>query len=497
MRQKYILEIYDKLINEIKYDEKTSISEIIDYLKNCSKHSHYLYKIKFSKKQGIIKYTCQKKVHNLHPYAPDFANSECETNPEFEKLVPIILKELNIPDSNLEFCWKDKNEKNIMVIKESCNLQDVPYENLHFLYCYHIVKNENRKIKGALNQTFFNLRKEEEIELYVHRKQFAIDNLSKSLIEVINPSNPSDIYSFSSDYNKIDCLKIIHLYLEKLLVFIEKEYRNFLNVNIHVPYRTLLVNERKIVDKLNFIKSRLLDCNINNNLLKLAYEPLLKIATIDIQEKITYNEFNYCCEYIKELYIHFQQNKEDIMESDIDEWLFDLNLNSLKYFNYKTNEILFKLNAIESDIDKIDTLYQILKGYNQRPRQSGIKFNKKLASIKEQVVGWIEEEIEYLSKKKDLGMINSPNSRNSEAKIKIQTNLSVADITFFFKILMITKMIIHKNNAEIFRFIADNFNTKSSTQISADSVKNNFYNSDTNSKLRIRPYIIELLNLTK
>lgn len=494
MKQKYILGIYDKLINDIKYNKKTTDSEIIAYLQNCSNESHYLYKIKFSKHQGKIKYSYQKRVHNLHPSAPDFINTDCDIDPKFENLIPIILKELCIPDNNLEFYWA---ENNILIIKQQCKMEEVSKENRFFLYCFQTVFNGNSSIKESLNDKFFSLKKEEEIELFIHRKQNALQNISHALFKVINPDTPADLYTFSSSYTKIDCLKITYIYLEKLLVFIEKEYHTYLNVDNKVPYRSIFVIELEIENKLNFVKSCIADNIINNDLFKQAYQPLLKIATIKIQENITYNEFYYCIDYINELYNHFQQNKKEVTETDIKNWLFELNFNSLDFFDYLTNEISKNLELLESDAEKIDLLHHFLKKFNQSRTTNFRKFNQKIPPIKEQMISWIEEEIEYLSKKKSLGMFNTTISLNTESKVKIQTSLSVAQLSYFFKLLMKVKIIIHENNAEVFRFIADNFNSKSSTQISADSVKNNFYNTDTNSKLRIRPFIIELLNLTK
>lgn len=494
MKQKYILGIYDKLINEIKYNKKTSDSEIIAYLKNCSNESHYFYKIKFSKQQGKIKYAYQKRIHNLHPSAPDFINSDCDVNPEFENLIPIILKELNIPDSNLEFCW---SEQNILIIKQHCKIEELSKENRFFLYCFQTVFNGNSLIKESLNDKFFSLKKEEEIELFIHRKQNALQNLSFALFTLINPNIPQDIYTFSSDNTKIDCLKIIYLYLEKLLVFIEKEYHTYLNVNNKVPYRSILVKELEIENKLNFVKTHLSACNLNDELFKLAYQPLLKIATIKIQENITYNEFYYCVDYIKELYNHFHKNKEAVTESVIKDWLFELNFNSLDFFDYKTDEITKNLELLESDIEKIDLLYHLLKKFNQSRNNNFRKFNQKIPPIKEQLTSWIEEEIDYLSKKKSLSMNDSASTSNTVAKVRIQTSLSVAQLTYFIKLLIKVKIIIHKNNAEVFRFVAENFITKSATQISAGSVKSKFHNVELGTIRTIRGYIIELMNLTK
>ena len=158
---------------------------------------------------------------------------------------------------------------------------------LFFLYCYQTVKNENDKIKKNHKQKFFHLKSKSDLELYIHRKQKALENLSLALINEITPLDPKEIYCFSPNYNKIDCLKIIYIYIEKLLIFIEKEFKNYLDDKIKVPFRTKLVLEKEIDDKLKYVKTRLLESKINKELLKLVYLPILKIATINYQKNFS------------------------------------------------------------------------------------------------------------------------------------------------------------------------------------------------------------------
>jgi hypothetical protein len=241
----------------------------------------------------------------------------------------------------------------------------------------------------------------------------------------------------------------------------------------------------------------LLDCNINDRLLKLTYEPLLKIATINIQEKLTYYEFNYCLEFINELYKQFNLKNDEISESEIKEYLYNLNFNSLHFLENLTEDIAKELDDQENSIEKIDTLYRLLKNYNQKQTRNFISYNEKLPTIKEQIISWIEEEIEYLTKKIKLEANLISDTVNTEAKIKFLTGLSVAQLSYFFALIIDTGIIKHKNHADIFRFISDNFKTSKADIISKNSVKSKFYNAETSTKSAIREKIIELLNLTK
>ncbi len=163
--------------------------------------------------------------------------------------------------------------------------------------------------------------------------------------------------------------------------------------------RTLLIKEFDIIDKFNQVKSRLLGMNINDNLRKMAFRPLLKMDTTNIQQKITYREFRYSTPYIEELFKKFEHKKE-VEESDLEEWLYDLKYNSLDFFDFKTDRILSDMEKMESNVEKVWMFYQLLKYYNQRPAERHAKFNPNLSSFKNQMINWIDEEIEYLTRKK-------------------------------------------------------------------------------------------------
>ncbi|PWA05005.1 hypothetical protein [Flavobacterium psychrotolerans] len=494
MKPKYILENYDRILKEIKNPKIIFSNDLMPILENFASESFLIYQVDFIKQDNTTKYIVKKPIHNLHPKVTKLNFKGGDVAEEFEPFIPKILDELNIPEKQISLRWCSKNE-NVLYLLQECEIEDLSQENRFFLYCYHSLKNENQKIKKINKERVFKLKSKKQIEQYIHRKQYILENLAHRLVKEINPINSSDLYQFSNNYDKIDCLKIAYIYLEKLLRFIEKEYRNYLNVNIQIPNRSTLVKEFGITNKLKEVKSRLLGSNINDQLLKLAYEPLLKIATINIQEKLTYYEFNYCSEFITTLYK--QINFADMSEETIKEFLFDLNFNSLQFFKYLTFEILQELETQENNIKKIDVLYRFLKNYNQKQSRSILKYKANLPSLKEQIISWIEEEIEYLTKKIKLEANQFTNVTNNDEKIKLLTGLSVAQLSCFFGLLMETGIIKHKNQTDVFRFISENFKTNNTEKISVDSIKVKYYNVENTTKKALREKIIELLGLTK
>ncbi len=112
--------------------------------------------------------------------------------------------------------------------------------------------------------------------------------------------------------------------------------------------------------------------------------------------------------------------------------------------------------------------------------------------------GWSRRcEIEYLSRKKSLTINNSSSGSNRSAKVKIQTNLSVAHFSYFNKLLMQAKVLSHDNNSEFFRFIADNYKTKATENISSDSFKTKYHNVEESTIIATRRLLIKLYNLAK
>ena len=292
MKQKYILEVYDIIIKEIKNPKLVFDNDFVPFLQGCSNDSYLIYRVDFIKQQGKVNYEIKDTIHNLHPKFQEINFKASSSFAEFEIFIPAILNELDLKVDEVELQWSlEENSETLYLIKEIA-FTALFNEMRFFLYCFNTLKNENDKIKKLDKQTIFNFKSQERVEQYIHKKQYALENLANRLLKDINPVNTADLYVFSNFYDKIDCLKVAYIYLEKLLRFIEKEYKNYLNVNIQIPYRSILIKEYELTPKLNAVKSRLLSSNIDEDLLKLSYEPLLKIATINIQEKLTYYQFN-------------------------------------------------------------------------------------------------------------------------------------------------------------------------------------------------------------
>ncbi len=125
-------------------------------------------------------------------------------------------------------------------------------------------------------------------------------------------------------------------------------------------------------------------------------------------------------------------------------------------------------------------------------------YNKKRISHREQIVNWVEEEINYMSQSFDR---EKPNSTFKvalpESKTKILSNFSVAQVSYFFNLMHSVGIIKHKNQRDIFRFIAENFKTANTENISTVSISSKYYNPEISTQEAIKSKVIEMLNILK
>lgn len=455
-----------------------------------------IYKIDFIRENGEVKYKINKILHSLHPAIENCKILESTPAVEQKKLVAKILLEIKCKSKDVNLRWHSQNGHDILYVMKQSNFLDTSEDMIFFLYCYQTLKKENDRIKSLNKEIIFNFKSKERVEQYIHKKQYALENLATKLIKEINPSSTIDLYKYSGDYTQKDCLKVTYIYLEKLIRFIEKEYASYLNENIQIPYRTILFKEYEMKPIVDFVKDSLLDLNINKKLLQIIYAPILKLSTINIQAKMSYQEFNYCIEITKELHRVFQNETKKRISQKLSCWLIEFNFNAPEFLKYLTDKCMIDLNSLEEHNSKIDYLYKNLKEVNQIQIMIHNRWNNNIPEIKEQLIKWLEEEIHYHKKK----LKNTSTNQELETvpvSTKLHFNLSVAQLAWFINVLIKSKIIKTENQKEVIRFFANNSKTDHQENISSDSLISKYYNTEQSSKEVLRTKIIELLNWSK
>lgn len=496
MKPKYLLESYDKLLRDLCNPKNISDQKCIEAIQKITTESFVSYKVIFNQRKNIIDYTIEYPIHNLNPNAVSFENLKPENHLELERYVPSILKELNLTEANPKLHWSSANGIKILHLLVDTKLEALSKNHLLFIYYYQTAKSVNNKIKNRFKDQIFTYNSNNKAKQFIHKMQASISALLTRTMLEIKPETLKDFYELSNHYHKTDYLKIIYIHLEKLLRFLEKEYPNHIDENGTVPIRTLLIEQLKQEHQLQLIKTKFTAYCTNKKLLEFALEPLQKISEITLNKNVNYHQLQYGRQYIVACNDFLKTNTQ-ADENDIRNMLIELNYNSLNLFAHIVDNIIASLNAIDTTNDKIKYLFEIRKNLNQKPTKIIKPFYQEYPHIKSQIIGWIEEEIEFFQSSAHLTTKSHTVPGAIATKGKIQTELSVAQLCYLFNLMHQSGVIKESNQRDIFRFIAENFKTKTTDQISIDSIKSRYYNVESGTKSAVREKIIELLNLAK
>jgi hypothetical protein len=496
MKPKYLLITYEKFIQELKNKTNFDKEKILNVITKNTTESYLCYKINYSKTKSTTQYKVNPPIHNLHPLAPILEQTLQVTNQDWEFEMEAIRDQLGIPFSKLKYFHPSDSKEKYFYLTADIALQALTVDHLFFLYISITLKSKNLEIISSIKQQTFNLKSNKAVEQFLFKKQAAIESVKNRIIKEINPKTFAELFEIAEDNHKTNGFRSMFLYLEKLSRFIEKDYSKFLNPQTTIAYRTLICDENKNIPKINAIKDFLIKSNINIELFKIIINPISKITNPCIFEKITVEEYKYISKIIEAIYKEILQRSNLLSQALIEDWLLDYNFNSTELLQYLQSNIIKDIDNLINDSDKLNLINLQIKKYNQLLIKISQRLHSKLPSTKSKMIKWLEDERNYLLNKM-VPATNISSNISEKDKAKLHTDLTVAQITYFFGLLLQTEIIKHQNQREIFRFIADNFKTNTTDKISVESISTKFYNIEEATKKQVRDKLNKMLNLTK
>lgn len=496
MKLNYILDTFESLVREIKNIHFSLELDIKNTFQESDFENTLYYYVTFREENGMLSYSCSDAINNLHPCHIEPQLQNCKVEKRYSKRIDSLVSQLQIKSSTKEFYWHNTPNGIQLIIKVFPKREKETNEIRFFNYCFHTLNNETEVIENGIKAKALKCKTSEQTTQYIQKIQHVLHQFTSKLIKRINPNSVSDLYVISNNYDRLDCLKLTFIFAEKILAFVESDYPSFLDQSIMASNHTILKMQTELVHQCDFITTKINNAKLNNDLTKIAYSPIDRFKNNIVNQRLTKFEFYYCCKYINKIYKQFKNCDVEILDEILSEWLFEINLNTLPFFDYLTEKYKSELRLLESVNQQLDTLYFFLKNLNQKPNVANIKFRVKLPSIKQQLINWLEEEIDYLRKKMTLEN-NVTSTASEETRIKLHSGLTVAQLSYFSNLLLKSDIIKHENQSEVFQFMATNFKTNMTDKISPESFRSKYYNVEDSTKHFVREKIIDLLNLTK
>lgn len=437
----------------------------------------------FKKEKNQIVLQSLSILYYIHPAAKKFLNNQLHLfqETEFQLLNDEIKKELQLDPNTVKTILHQKQLRKLSIgVIEQSQWELLENENLKYYYYCALLSLEKGQLINKIKNKVHQLNTREEIEQYIHKHQQGLISLCIKLLNQSNFEKNKSSFSIKNTYNDQDILNLIYHYLEKILRFIETKYPGYIDQNITIPFQSKLIEENNILQKSERLKTIILEANLNTKLTSIILSPTFKLNNFNSQVRLTYKELIYYNNFFDQFLLDLH-DEEQITEHKVIRCFFHVNYNNPELLHYLFKQINSTLRDLENQSLQLDYLYKILKETNQHTICAHIAFAPLEPNLKVQISAWLEEEIQYINKalsiRKETNQLNIEGTRNSPGKF--QSELSVNELALLFRLLHDTDVIAHQNQSEIIQFVAENFSSKKSENISSSSLRTKYYSPES------------------
>jgi hypothetical protein len=367
----------------------------------------------------------------------------------------------------------------------------------HFLNeCRLTAATEKDRISQQFKSIAFMAMKKSSMELYFRQHQVGLTNLADITFSYLQLNGPESIYLITPTASMLDFYQEMARIPEALLHCIEINFSEYFDMDMKIPdaKRWLMIPE--ILHTLKLEKKESKETEVPEDLIKITCSVMEDFL---IPEKnINYHELAYLKGFQRG--IHYFSERKDKIPGDEQkcQLLVFLNFNSLQFLNFFTQQFKEKEKSCTTNTERIVYYYLQLKIISQLPMKPGLIFNTGLPSIKDQIISWIYDEINYLEKEEQLlPYLPTEMPMEQMREEKVQTSLSVSQLSLAVKLLMDTKVISHHNSTEVMRMVARNFRTERRDTISEASLRNKSYSYDSGTVDKMKEVIKGFMNMMR
>ena len=335
---------------------------------------------------------------------------------------------------------------------------------------------EITNIKNLLNRKSFNIENHTTFGFLIQQYQVQIAEWLNHLFDVKEKEN--------GKYQEW-VIRFITEELEALLAFIYTRYQTFFNLDEKLPEISLEQIRASLKERVQKLRKLLVKEFKNEAQVELALLPLKKILNANSKDKISYRYLFYTRRIEKTLadFIHEIPSCNCCENERIIELIVLLNYNCKEAQHFIINTITAELEKEDTLESKLNRLRFYLKEFRQLGERPKVAYKSYTPSLKEQIVGWISEEIIYQERRVVSSSAIFVDKENTIAyEEKVQLTFSVEVFAIMVRAAKDNKLVMVKHAMEFFKIIPKYFSTKQATTISTHSLRNKSYTAELSAK---------------
>ena len=163
------------------------------------------------------------------------------------------------------------------------------------------------------------------------------------------------------------------------------------------------------------------------------------------------------------------------------------------------NKVKSELERKDSFKSQLEHLSLLIKNLSQTQVKPDYGLKPGRTSIKILLLNWLEDEMHYIEKKRQLTLMIPPATQGAvpEGDTKIKTTLSVSQLAYMIRILKEEGIIVNDNKAELIRFFSRHFSSAHNETISRESLRSKYFAFEVSTVKHVQEILNKLLLRSK
>ncbi len=354
-------------------------------------------------------------------------------------------------------------------------------------FYYYLVAEEVVRIQAALFQSVFSQPTGEAIRQYIEKHQYGLFSLGRLLREKLLAGKLS-VPVEDVDYSVPAIYWEIYRQVQGLYRFLEEHFSYYVSQSVPLPEWYFSIRPSSEGATIGQLKKSLLESDLPTLLVRCLLVPLDQLAGQHTPDPtaLTLHRLGYLRRLLEELLHYRKLTGGQWEEKGVSRLLQELNFNHPLFFDYCTRQIEKELEGAEEKGERLEGLWFQLKRYKQRPSANQLIYSSRHPALRDQIIQWLEEEIRYWEKKQAFAHEVEQQNEPDQGNDKIQTNLSVAELSFLTRVLYETGVFANPQQKDILRIVTRSFASVKQPRISLQSLKARYYDSEESTRRSIR-----------
>jgi hypothetical protein len=237
-------------------------------------------------------------------------------------------------------------------LKQATSKQKEPDSTFFTLSVSDIISNKNSMLQ-SFNQYLCDLGKRKQVDWYISMHQHQLVLLMEEMATCLPEADLICQQVSLTEATWLNLYKIIYCNLSELLLFLERKFERYLDIDCRLPFSYLITAKTTLFQDINLLRERFEVTAVDKHLLSIVFQPFTDFIKADRSDfSISYRQLYFLKEMRKQLFELLDGRAEDLTER-LKKVLHYLNFNSVQYFDYWTE-------AINAEIENLPTIREKL-----------------------------------------------------------------------------------------------------------------------------------------